>query len=127
MWGRYDKMRTTGQHVEPLPRHPLRVRAGLTTHAVPAGFTVLPRGKTGYYGLVGPGLTEGGDEATLTTNALWEAVTAQPGTQNWYETVRVICRSKEAEAARKAENDRVYGPGGSEPRRRRRSRPRPHS
>ncbi|WP_328398206.1 hypothetical protein OHS70_16610 [Streptomyces sp. NBC_00390] len=27
----------------------------LTVHPVPAGFTVIPRGKTGYYGLVGPG------------------------------------------------------------------------
>jgi hypothetical protein len=33
----------------------------LTAHAIPAGFTVLPRGTTGYYGLVGPGLTEGAD------------------------------------------------------------------
>ncbi|OXY99961.1 hypothetical protein BEK98_01835 [Streptomyces diastatochromogenes] len=29
----------------------------LTAHVIPAGFTVLPRGETGYYGLVGPGLT----------------------------------------------------------------------
>ncbi|MFI2189079.1 hypothetical protein [Streptomyces sioyaensis] len=82
----------------------------LTAHAIPAGFTVLPRGKTGYYGLVGPGLTEGIDEEKLTTNALWEAVTSTPGTQHWYETVRVVCRSEEAEAKRKAENERVYGP-----------------
>ncbi|MFJ9845872.1 hypothetical protein ACIRYZ_36605 [Kitasatospora sp. NPDC101155] len=81
----------------------------LEAHAIPAGFTVLPRGKTGYYGVVGPGLTEGVDESTLTTNALWEAVTGQPGTQTWYESVQVTCRSPEAEAARKAANDEYYG------------------
>jgi len=48
------------------------VRPGLArSHAVPAGFTAIPRGKTGYYGLVGPGLTEGVDEEKLTANALW--------------------------------------------------------
>ncbi len=82
----------------------------LTAHAIPAGFEVLPRGTTGYYGLTGPGLTEGVDEDALTTNVLWEAVTGQPGTQAWYETVRVVCRSEKSEAARKAENDRIYGP-----------------
>ncbi|WOX19922.1 hypothetical protein [Streptomyces solicathayae] len=82
----------------------------LTAHAIPAGFTVIPRGKTGYYGLVGPGLTEGVDEQALTANALWEAVTGKPGTQTWHETVHVTCRSPEAEAARKAENERIYGP-----------------
>ncbi|MET7606379.1 hypothetical protein [Streptomyces avermitilis] len=82
----------------------------LEAHAIPAGFTVIPRGKSGYYGLVGPGLTEGVDEEALTANALWEAVTGKPGTQTWYEQVRITCRSPEAEAARKAENERVYGP-----------------
>ncbi|MFG2334302.1 hypothetical protein ACGFMM_32525 [Streptomyces sp. NPDC048604] len=82
----------------------------LTAHVIPAGFTVIPRGKSGYYGLVGPGLTEGVDEQALTANALWEAVTGKPGTQPWHETVHVTCRSPEAEAARKAENERVYGP-----------------
>ncbi|MGW6570059.1 hypothetical protein [Streptomyces sp. NPDC054975] len=81
----------------------------LTAHAIPAGFTVIPRGKTGYYGLVGPGLTEGVDETALTANALWEAVTGKPGTQTWHEQVRVTCRSPEAEAARKAANDAYYG------------------
>ncbi|WP_330461680.1 hypothetical protein OIB37_35415 [Streptomyces sp. NBC_00820] len=42
---------------------------------------MLSRGKTGYYGLVGPRLTEGVDESALTVNALWEAVTGKPGTQ----------------------------------------------
>lgn len=82
----------------------------LEAHVIPAGFTVLPRGRTGYYGLAGPGLTEGVDESALTANALWEAVTGQPGAQTWYESVQVTCRSPEAEAARKAENERVYGP-----------------
>jgi hypothetical protein len=82
----------------------------LTAHAVPAGFTVIPRGTSGYYGLVGPGLTEGVDESALTTNALWEAVTGKPGTQTWHEHVQVTCRSPEAEAKRKAENERIYGP-----------------
>ncbi|WP_232542629.1 hypothetical protein [Streptomyces sp. QHH-9511] len=82
----------------------------LTAHAIPAGFTVIPRGRTGYYGLVGPGLTEGVDETALTANALWEAVTGKPGTQTWPEQVHVTCRSPEAEAARKAENERIYGP-----------------
>ncbi|WP_245880834.1 DUF3072 domain-containing protein [Streptomyces zhaozhouensis] len=85
-------------------------RDWLTAHAIPAGFTVLPRGNTGYYALVGPGLTERVDESALTTNALWEAVTGKPGTQTWYERVHVTCRSLEAEAARKAENERIYGP-----------------
>ncbi|MFJ9447202.1 hypothetical protein ACIRRH_35935 [Kitasatospora sp. NPDC101235] len=80
----------------------------LEAHAIPAGFTVLPRGRSGYYGLVGPGLTEGVDESALTTNALWEAVTGQPGAQSWYETVHVTCRSEESEAKRKAENDAYY-------------------
>ncbi|GAA2638551.1 hypothetical protein GCM10009863_64270 [Streptomyces axinellae] len=82
----------------------------LTAHAIPAGFAVLPRGNTGYYALVGPGLTEGVDESALTTNALWEAVTGKPGTQTWHESVHVTCRSPEAEAARKAENERIYAP-----------------
>ncbi|MFJ1936634.1 hypothetical protein ACIOGZ_28730 [Kitasatospora sp. NPDC088160] len=81
----------------------------LEDHAVPAGFTVLPRGKSGYYGLVGPGLTEGVDESRLTTNALWEAVTRQPGTQDWFESVEVVDRSEAAEAQRKAHNDAYYG------------------
>ncbi|MET9436908.1 hypothetical protein [Streptomyces sp. NPDC006551] len=81
----------------------------LTAHAIPAGFTIIPRGKTGYYGLVGPGLTEGVDETALTANALWEAVTGKPGTQTWHEQVHVTCRSPEAEAARKAANDAYYG------------------
>ncbi|MDF9867871.1 MULTISPECIES: hypothetical protein [Streptomyces] len=70
-------------------------------HAVPAGFTVIPRGKTGYYGIVGPGLTEGVDEEKLTANALWEAVTGKPGTQTWYESMHVTCRNPESEAALK--------------------------
>lgn len=81
----------------------------LTAHAIPAGFTVIPRGNSGYYGLVGPGLTEGVDETALTTNALWEAVTGQPGTQTRHEQVHVTNRSPEAEAARKAANDAHYG------------------
>lgn len=81
----------------------------LTAHAVPAGFTVIPRGKSGYYGLVGPGLTEGVDETALTANALWEAVTGKPGTQTWHEQVHITCRTPEAEAARKAANDEHYG------------------
>src|SRR6266508_1201979 len=76
-------------------------RDWLEAHAVPAGFTVIPRGKTGYYGLVGPGLTEGVDEEKLTANALWEAVTGKPGTQTWYESVHITCRSPQSEAARK--------------------------
>ncbi|KOU84334.1 MULTISPECIES: DUF3072 domain-containing protein [unclassified Streptomyces] len=82
----------------------------LEGHAVPAGFTVIPRGRTGYYGLVGPGLTEGVGEEALTTNALWEAVTGTPGTQTWHEPVHITCRSPESEAARRAENEKVYGP-----------------
>jgi hypothetical protein len=69
-----------------------------------------PPGKTGYYGLVGPGLTEGVDEEKLTANALWEAVTGKPGTQTWFEGVHITCRSPESEAARKAENERIYAP-----------------
>ncbi|MGW6405037.1 hypothetical protein [Streptomyces sp. NPDC055134] len=76
----------------------------------PGEFTVIPRGKTGYYGLVGPGLTEGVDESALTANALWEAVTGKPSTQTWHESVQVTCRSPVAEANRKAANERIYGP-----------------
>lgn len=81
----------------------------LTAHAIPAGFTVLPRGRTRYYGLVGPGLTEDVDESALTANALWEAVTGKPGTQTWHEGVQITCRSPESEAKRKAANDEYYG------------------
>ncbi|MGW6286335.1 hypothetical protein [Streptomyces sp. NPDC055107] len=82
----------------------------LEAHAVPAGFTVIPRGKTGYYGLVGPGLTEGVDEEKLTADALWEAVTGKPGTQTWYESVHVTCRSPESEAALKEHYKQIYAP-----------------
>jgi hypothetical protein len=85
-------------------------RDWLEAHAVPAGFTVIPRGKTGYYGLVGSGLTEGVDEEKLTANALWEAVTGKPGTQTWYESVRITCRSPESEAARKEHYKQIYAP-----------------
>ncbi|MET8145774.1 hypothetical protein ABZU32_36190 [Sphaerisporangium sp. NPDC005288] len=50
------------------------------------------------------------DEEKLTANALWEAVTGKPGTQTWYERVHITCRSPEPEVARKAENERIYGP-----------------
>lgn len=63
----------------------------ITHHAEPAGFTVVREG-SGFVALVGPGLTEGVDESTLTTNALWEAVTGEAGAQDWYETVRVLDR-----------------------------------
>lgn len=83
----------------------------VTAHAIPAGFTVLPRGKTGYYALVGPGLTEDVDEDALTVNALWEAVTGKPGTQDWFERAPARPSAEELEqleAARKAENKRDY-------------------
>jgi len=79
----------------------------LTAHVIPAGFTVVP-GYPGHIALVGPGLTEDVDESQLTANALWEAVTGKPGTQDWYEQVRVICRDPEHEAARKAQNAEIY-------------------
>ncbi|MET9693475.1 hypothetical protein ABZY81_34405 [Streptomyces sp. NPDC006514] len=69
-------------------------------HAVPAGFTVIPRGRTGSYGPVGPGLTEGVDEETLTANALREAVTGKPGAPTRYESVRVTSSMPPAAAAR---------------------------
>lgn len=78
----------------------------VTEHAEPAGFTVVREGNS-WVALVGPGLTEGVDEAALTANALWEAVTGKPG-KGWIETVQVIDRSPEAEAKRKAENDAAY-------------------
>ncbi|MDQ1013605.1 hypothetical protein [Streptomyces afghaniensis] len=46
----------------------------------------------------------------MTANALWEAVPGKPGTQTWYESVHVTCRSPESEAARKAGNNRICGP-----------------
>ncbi|MFJ8770124.1 hypothetical protein [Streptomyces clavifer] len=85
-------------------------RDWLEAHAVPAGFTVIPRGKTGYYGLVGPGLAEGVDEEKLTADALWEAVTGKPGTQTWYESVHITCRTPESEAALKEHYKQVYAP-----------------
>ncbi|MGW5465836.1 hypothetical protein [Streptomyces sp. NPDC003996] len=39
-----------------------------------------------------------------------EAVTGKPGTQNWYESVRVTCRSPKVEAARKAEAATLAAP-----------------
>lgn len=59
------------------------------THALPAGFTIVKEG-SGWVALVGPGLTEGVDEKHLTANALWEAVTGRPGTQDWPERVVVL-------------------------------------
>lgn len=82
-------------------------RDWVTAHAEPAGFTVVREG-SGFVALVGPGLTEGVDEAKLTTNALWKAVLGTEGSQDWYEPVRVVDRSTardpdpEADAARKA-------------------------
>ena len=46
---------------------------------------MLPRGKAGRYGPVGPGLTEDVDESALTTNALWEVVTGTSKTQDWHD------------------------------------------
>ncbi len=42
--------------------------------------------------------------------ALWEAVTGKPGTQTWYESVHVTCRSPESEAARKEHYEQIYAP-----------------
>ena len=61
----------------------------VTVHAERAGFAVVRSG-SGWVALTGPGLTEGVDESALTANALWEAVTGKPGTQDWYESVKVI-------------------------------------
>ncbi|MFD4143029.1 hypothetical protein [Streptomyces sp. NPDC058572] len=79
----------------------------VTEHAEPAGFEVVGSG-SGWVALVGPGLTEGVDEDALTANVLWEAVTGKPGTQDWYEQVRVTCRCDHCEAERKAGNDAAY-------------------
>ena len=67
----------------------------VSAHAEPAGFTVVRKG-SGFVALVGPGLTEGVDEEKLTTNALWQAVTGTPGSQDWYESVRVFERPAQA-------------------------------
>lgn len=72
--------------------------------------SVCPRVRPVTTGLAGSGLTEGMDEEALTTGTLWEVVTGKPGTRGWAETVRVVCRSDESEAARKAEDNRSYGP-----------------
>lgn len=79
-------------------------RDWVTVHAEPAGFTVV-RERPGFVALVGPGLTEGVDEERLTANALWEAVTGKPGTQDWYEPVRVTCRCDHCEAKERAHWD----------------------
>jgi hypothetical protein len=88
-----------------------RCRCGndwITHHVEQGGFTVVREG-SGFIALTGPGLTEDVDEARLTTNALWEAVTGEPGAQDWFEPVRVIDRSEQAETERKAANQRIYG------------------
>lgn len=73
---------------------------------------MIPRGKTGYYGLVGPGLAEGVDEEKLTANAPWEAVTGKPGTQTWYEGVHITCRSpRRPGSGRSRRGARVCQPG----------------
>ncbi|WP_327151562.1 hypothetical protein [Nocardia sp. NBC_01329] len=79
----------------------------LTTHAESAGFTVVKSGG-GYTALVGPGLTEGVDEDALTANALWEAVTGTPATQDWTDPVHVVDRSPETQAALKAASAARY-------------------
>jgi hypothetical protein len=65
----------------------------------------------GFVALTGPGLTENVDEAQLTTNALWQAVTGTGGAQDWFEPVRVIERpmlTSEQEKERKAANKMQY-------------------
>lgn len=92
-------------------RYHARCRCGedwIGAHAEPAGFTVVRRG-SGFVALVGPGLTIDVDESRLTANALWEAVTGSPGTQDWFETVHVMDRSPAVEAERKKANDEYYG------------------
>ncbi|MFH9400593.1 hypothetical protein [Streptomyces sp. NPDC017638] len=37
-------------------------------------------------------------------------MTGKPGAQTWYESAHITCRSPAAEAARKAENKRIYAP-----------------
>ncbi|MEV5394454.1 hypothetical protein [Nocardia farcinica] len=94
-WGRY---------------HGTHCRCGqdwITAHGEPAGFTVVRSGN-GFTALTGPGLTEHVDENALTANALWQAVTGKPGTQDWHEQVRVVDRSPEAQAAQKASSDAYY-------------------
>lgn len=58
-------------------------------HALPAGFEAVHLGG-GFIALVGDGLTTGVDDSRLTANALWEAVTGKPGTQDWFDKVRRI-------------------------------------
>lgn len=79
----------------------------ISAHAEPAGFAVVKSG-SGYTALTGPGLTEGVDEDALTANALWEAVTGTPGTQDWYEQIHIADRSPETQAALKAASDAHY-------------------
>lgn len=89
-WGRY---------------HGTHCRCGqdwITAHAGPTGFTVARSG-SGF-----TTLTEGVDETALTANALWEAVTGKPGTQDWHEQVRVVDRSPEVQAAQQAGSDAYY-------------------
>lgn len=82
----------------------------VTAHAEPAGFTVVRQG-AGFVALTGPGLTEGVDEAELTTNALWQVVTGTDAAQDWFEPVRIIERpmlTPEQQAERKADNKVRY-------------------
>ncbi|MCX2968206.1 MULTISPECIES: hypothetical protein [Streptomyces] len=37
-------------------------------------------------------------------------MTGKPGTQTWYESVHVTCRSPESEAARKEHYEQIYAP-----------------
>lgn len=86
-------------------------RDWVTAHAEPAGFTVVRQG-SGFVALVGPGLTEGVDEEALTTNALWKAVTGADGTQDWFETVRVLDRTAPAKLDPVAETARKVSERG---------------
>lgn len=93
-------------------RYHARCRCGnnwITHHAVPAGFTVVRDGGN-FVAFVGRGLTEGIDEARLTADALWQAVTGQPGKQDWYEQITVVDRAPAVEIERKADNDRNRAP-----------------
>ncbi len=92
-WSRYHGTHCPGPqtHLPPEQRKRPECTGDWLDHALAAGFEVVP-GNYPYFGLVGPGLTEGVDENALTANVLWEVVTGEPGEQDWIESVNVMDR-----------------------------------
>jgi hypothetical protein len=87
-WDRYHRAHCPGPQTDGSPHQRARHCTGdWLDHATAAGFEIVHE-DSGYVAITGPGLTEKVDEAALTANALWEAVTGKPGQQDWFEPVK---------------------------------------